>query len=91
MASDKLDRRLAAILAVASYERLPIIHYWIHRNLAACHGQLGHIDKARSHWARVLEAVPDAKASRDFATIYATDPAIKDHWYEGLTKAGLTD
>jgi TolB-like protein len=76
--------------AVACYERIPGFYYWIHRNLAACHGQLGNIGKARSHWAQVLEVIPDAKAGRDFPTIYASDPAVKDHWYEGLQKAGLT-
>ncbi len=77
--------------AVASYERLPTLPYWVHRNLAACHGQLGNIDKAQSHWAQVLEAVPDAKPGRDFAGMYAIDPAINEHWYEGLQKAGLTN
>jgi TolB-like protein len=77
--------------AVASYERLPTLHYWVHRNLAACHGQLGNIDKAQSHWAHVLEVVPDAKPSRDFACMYAIDPADIEHWYEGLQKAGLTN
>ncbi len=77
--------------AVASYERLPIIHYWIHRNLAACHGQLGNIEKAQSHWALVLEVVPNAKPTREFACMYSIDPAINEHWYEGLQKAGLTD
>jgi adenylate cyclase len=77
--------------AVASYERLPILHYWVHRNLAACHGQLGNIEKAQSHWALVLEVVPDAKPTREFACMYSIDPAINEHWYEGLQKAGLTD
>jgi TolB-like protein/Tfp pilus assembly protein PilF len=77
--------------AVACLERVPSLHFWIHRNLAACHGQLGNIDKAQSHWAQVLEVVPDVKAGRNFPTIYASDPAVKDHWYEGLQKAGLTE
>ena len=77
--------------AVACLERIPSLHFWIHRNLAACHGQLGNIDKAQSHWAQVIEVVPDAKAGRDFASMYAIDPAVKEHWYEGLKKAGLTE
>jgi TolB-like protein/Tfp pilus assembly protein PilF len=76
--------------AVACFERIPNTHFWIHRNLAACHGQLGNIDKAQRHWTQVLEVVPDAKAGRNFPTIYASDPTVKDHWYEGLQKAGLT-
>jgi TolB-like protein len=77
--------------AVASYERLPELPFWVHRTLAACHGQLGDIDKAQSHWAQLLAAVPDSKADRDFASIYSKEPAVIEHWYEGLQKAGLTD
>ena len=77
--------------AVASYERIPSLPYWVHLHLAACHGQLGNNDKAQSHWADVLELAPNAKASRDFMNLSSIDPAINEHWYEGLQKAGLTN
>ena len=77
--------------AVASYERLPELPFWVHRTLAACRGQLGNTDKARSHWAQLLAAVPDSKADRDFSSIYSKEPAVIEHWYEGLQKVGLTD
>jgi hypothetical protein len=65
--------------------------FWVHRTLAACHGQLGNIDKARAHWARLLEEIPDANAAREFTNLYAREAAVHEHWYEGLQKAGLTD
>jgi TolB-like protein len=77
--------------AIVCFERIPNLPYWVHRNLAACHGQLGEVAAAQSHWARVLEAVPDAKPGRHFMNIYATDPAVLEHWYEGLQKAGLEE
>lgn len=77
--------------AVATYERMPNLPFWIHRTLAACHGQLGNIDKARSHWARLLEEIPDSKAVREFTDLYARDAAVHEHWFQGLQKAGLTD
>jgi tetratricopeptide (TPR) repeat protein len=76
--------------AIVCFERMPSLPYWVHRNLAACHGQLGHVADAQYHWDQVLEAVPDAKPSRYFSVMYSKDPAVLDHWYEGLQKAGLT-
>jgi tetratricopeptide (TPR) repeat protein len=77
--------------AIVCFERMLNLPYWTHRNLAACHGQLGEVAEARSHWAQVLEAAPDAKPGREFRVMYSRDPAVLDHWYEGLQKAGLTE
>ncbi len=77
--------------AVASYERMAHLPFWVHRTLAACHGQLGNIDKARSHWVQLLEAIPDSKAAREFTNLYAREAAVHEHWFQGLKKAGLAD
>jgi len=74
--------------AVISIQRIPNLPFWANRLLAACYGQLGNIDLAHSHWAKVLEVVPDAKPSRDLNAIAR---AVHEQWYQGLQKAGITE
>ena len=33
--------------AIVCFERMPNLPFWTHRNLAACHGQLGEVDATR--------------------------------------------
>ncbi|TGS16864.1 hypothetical protein EN852_006560 [Mesorhizobium sp. M2E.F.Ca.ET.209.01.1.1] len=60
-------------------------------NLAACLGQLGRAEEARSAWARCLQCKPGFTLSD-----YKRDSPYRrhedlEHWLDGLRKAGIAD
>ena len=77
--------------ATASFEHMTHLNYWNHAKLASCFGQLGNVEKARAHWAKVLEVVPNATLSitgEEYPYKYQADV---DRWADGLRKASLDD
>ncbi|RUX33464.1 adenylate/guanylate cyclase domain-containing protein [Mesorhizobium sp. M2A.F.Ca.ET.042.01.1.1] len=60
-------------------------------NLAACLGQLGHIDEAVQAWGRCLERKPGFTLG-DYrrGSPYRRQEDV-EHWLEGLRKAGIAD
>jgi TolB-like protein/Tfp pilus assembly protein PilF len=77
--------------AASTFGRMTNLNYWDHGFLCACYGQLGRTDKARSHWEKVLEVVPDATAALLNEFEFRKHQADSDHWLEGYRKAGLPE
>ena len=62
-----------------------------HALLAACLGQLGEVKEARAAWDAALAANPDFSIERRRRILPYKDPAVFDHFLEGLRKAGLIE
>ena len=77
--------------AAAALEHMTQLNFLNHAQLASCFGQLGNVDRAKAHWAKVLEVVPNATLSimaEEFPYKYQADA---DRWADGLRKANLND
>ena len=59
--------------------------------LAACYGQLGRKADAAALWAKVLEINPSTKLSWIGDGLGYQHQTNRDHWRDGLLKAGLAD
>jgi adenylate cyclase len=77
--------------AASTFARMTNLNYWDHGFLCACYGQLGQTNKARAHWEKVLEVVPDATAEFLLEGEFRKHKADSDHWLEGYRKAGLAE
>ena len=75
--------------AVAALERMSVTPYWVHGNLAACHGQLGDDGKARDHWTKATEAAPKKNVRFLVELGQYKLEADDNRWFEGLRKAGI--
>ena len=85
--------------AVAAFGRMKKPPPWVHRNLVAAYAQLGHLDDARRAFAALEETIdqqqregdPDASVERILgqAGHYYKNEADREHWLDGLRKAGL--
>lgn len=75
--------------AASTFARMTNLNYWDHGFLCACYGQLGQTEKARSHWEKVLEVVPDATPAFLLEGEFRKHQAVSDHWLEGFRKSGL--
>jgi TolB-like protein/cytochrome c-type biogenesis protein CcmH/NrfG len=77
--------------AASTFARMTNLNYWDHGFLCACYGQLGQTNKARAHWEKVLEVVPDVTAEFLVEGEFRKHKADSDHWLEGYRKAGLAE
>ncbi len=77
--------------AASTFARMTNLNYWVHGFLCACYGQLGQTNKARAHWEKVLEVVPDVTAEFLVEGEFRKHKADSDHWLEGYRKAGLAE
>ncbi len=68
---------------------MPFVWWGDYGYLAACLGQLGHVDEARAAWRKLLEMKPDFTVEKVIATISVNRPEDKEHVRAGLLKAGL--
>ena len=85
--------------AVAAFGRMKKLPPWVHRNLVAAYAQLGRLDDARRAFAALEETIeqqqrdgdPDASVERILgqAGHYYKNEADREHWLDGLRKAGL--
>jgi adenylate cyclase len=83
-----LRRYREAILAFRSVQAEPE-PFWIAGMLAAAYGQLGQLDEAHQELNRYLAARPRATLGSVADKIIYADKGMRDHWLEGLRKAGL--
>jgi adenylate cyclase len=78
-------------VAIAALERLETLHYWHHAYFAACHAELGHVDMAKNHVARVLALKTDFSI-KQFKLVHPyQDRQVLDDFFEGFHKAGLPE
>jgi Flp pilus assembly protein TadD len=77
--------------AVAVLNRVESLAIWDHLILAASYAQLGKDHKARRHAAEVLAINPDFSLSRFEPTIEFRRATDREHYLDGLRKAGLPD
>ncbi len=59
--------------------------------LAASYAQLGREGEARAITAEILEENPDFSLQREAEKMYYTTQAGRDHYVEGMRKAGLPE
>ncbi len=81
-----LRRYREAVLAFRSVGAEP---FWIAGMLAAAHAQAGEPDAAAAELARYVAARPGATLRTVADRIVYADPRMRDHWLEGLARAGL--
>ena len=87
--------------AVRASMEMTLFDLWDHRTLAASYGQLGRIEEAQKEWALFLAAW---QANVDRGEDVPSDPVVyaleeelfrrdvdRQHWLEGLSKAGVTE
>ena len=85
--------------AVATYGRVKKPAAWVHRGLVAAYAQLGRLDDARRAFAALEETIeqqrregdPDASVERMLSQAghYYKNADDREHWLDGLRKAGL--
>lgn len=84
---------------VGNYERsLTFFHrigqmQWLpdHAYLAACLGQLGRVEEAQATWRRGLELMPGFSVAKFMEIMAFRDLGYREHWLDGLRKAGLPE
>jgi tetratricopeptide (TPR) repeat protein len=81
-----LGRYREAILAFRSVRAEP---FWIAGMLAAAHAQAGQLDDARRELAKYLR--PGVTLATVADRIIYGDTRLRDHWLDGLRKAGLPE
>ena len=77
--------------AVAVLNRVESLTIWDHLILAASHAQLGQDEKARQHAGEILAINPDFSLARFKPTIEFRQEADREHYLDGLIKAGLPE
>jgi adenylate cyclase len=77
--------------AVAILNRVESLAIWDHLVLAASYAQLGNDKKARQHAEEVVAINPAFSLSRFKSTIEFRKRADREHYLDGLTKAGLPE
>jgi adenylate cyclase len=77
--------------AIAALEQLETLHYWHHAYFAACHAELGQMDLAANHVARVLALKADFSIAQFKLVHPYRDRLVLDDFFEGYRKAGLPD
>jgi adenylate cyclase len=77
--------------AIAVLNRLDSLRIWDHRILAASYAQLGKDEDAQRHAQEILAINPDFSLTRFKAKIPYRKDAEKEHFLEGLAKAGLPE
>jgi adenylate cyclase len=87
--------------AVRIFGEMTLFDLWDHRTLAASYGQLGQIEDAQKEWALFLAAWQvNLERGEDVPSdpvVYALEEDLfrrgtdRQHWLEGLRKAGVTE
>jgi adenylate cyclase len=77
--------------AVAVLNRVESLAIWDHLILAASYAQLGLDEKARQHAEEILSINPDFSLSRFKPKIHYRKKADREHYLDGLIKAGLPE
>ena len=77
--------------AIAALNRVGTLAIWDRRILAASYGQLGRRDDAQKHVEAVLESDPEFSLATFKSTVQYRRDADKDHFLDGLKKAGLPE
>ena len=85
--------------AVATLGRIKKPSLWVHRNLVATYAQLGRLDDARRTIATLEEIIEQQRREGDSdvsverilsqAGHYYKNEPDREHWLDGLRKAGL--
>ena len=65
--------------------------FWLHAHEAAALAHLGRVDEARAVLARVHAINPTFSATFIDAVLPFRNPADRDHYIDGLRKAGLPE
>ena len=76
---------------MAVLNRVESLAIWDHLVLAASYAQLGEDEKARQHAEHVVAINPEFSLSRFKAKIEFRKKADREHYLDGLTKAGLPE
>jgi adenylate cyclase len=87
--------------AVRALMEMTLFDHWDHRTLTASYGQLGRIEEAQKEWALFLAAwQANVNRSEDVPldpVVYALEEELfrrdvdRQHWLDGLRKAGVTE
>jgi TolB-like protein/DNA-binding SARP family transcriptional activator len=75
--------------AISALEQLETLHYWHHAYFAACNAELGRVELARNHVARVLALKPDFSIAQFKLVHPYRDRLVLDEFFDGYHKAGL--
>lgn len=77
--------------AISALEQLDTLHYWHHGYLAACHAELGQMEKAKSHVTQALALKPDFSI-RQFKLVHPyRDKQVLDDFFKSYEKAGFPE
>ena len=77
--------------AIAAYLKQGPQPYWIHGLLAAAYAQLGQSENARKAIAAMLQFKPDCVLGTFKRLGMYVDPSVREHFLDGLRKAGLPE
>ncbi len=99
--ADRLAGMRCSRRALTARMEMTLFDLWDHRTLAASYGQLGRIEEARKEWALFIAAW---QANVDRGEDVPSDPVVyalekemfrrdadRQHWLDGLRKAGLSE
>ena len=77
--------------AISALEQLETLHYWHHGYLAACHAELGQMEKAKGHVTQALALKPDFSI-RQFKLVHPyRDKQVLDDFFKSYEKAGFPE
>jgi TolB-like protein/DNA-binding SARP family transcriptional activator len=77
--------------AIAAFQSVRAQHFWTSGMLAAACAQAGQIDNAHRQLKNFLKARPGASIGTVADKIAYADQGMRDHWLDGLRKAGLPE
>ncbi len=75
--------------AKTALERMTVTPFWVKAFLAACCGQLGEVEAAKTYWAEAIEGAPDKGDTFAHQLDVYRDTADAEHWVKGLRRAEL--
>jgi adenylate cyclase len=77
--------------AIATLNKVGRLHIWDHRYLAASYAQLGQLNKATQHVQSAIENDPGFSLATYKTKVQFRLDADKDHFLDGLKKAGFPE
>jgi len=77
--------------AIEAFKQVSVPRYGHHAEIAACHAQLGSDENARLHAQEVLRLKPDFSIADHVQGLPFKESRDREHYRDGLRKAGLPD
>ena len=77
--------------AIEAFKQVRVPRYGHQAEIAGCHAQLGSDEKAREHAGEVLRLKPDFSIADHMGGLPFTESRDREHYRDGLRKAGLPE